>query len=106
MRKFYTVIFLLAATNGLAQEKEKDPFIGLDKKEIIEKYGKPTTVKQDGSKGEVLTYIREYRAGSAGSQMGIIRNDRYVFYIDRSGKVYSWKIGEKPRPKRSTDEMF
>ena len=106
MRVLYVLAFLLSSNCCLAQSQTKDPFIGLSKKEVVAKWGEPTTTRKDGKGGEILTYIRERQEISVSGKTGLIRKDSYIFFMDPSEKVTAWKIGEKPKPKRESDGMF
>jgi hypothetical protein len=54
MRKL-SLLLLLASYASTAQVKQRDPFIGLEKKEIVAEYGVPTEIQKDARSGtEVL----------------------------------------------------
>jgi hypothetical protein len=106
MKNILIATMLCTASISLAQGTDKDPYFGLDKKEITNQFGKPTTIQKDGNDGEMLIYIRQHVVGGFGGKAGVIRQDRYVFYLNKAGKVYSWKVGERAKARRPSDELF
>jgi hypothetical protein len=86
---------MLLSLEAMAQQKHKDPFIGMDRSEVIKQFGQPTTVEKD-SIGEQLIYKRERSIGGGKGKTATIgtHTDTYVFQLDSKGKVYAWKLGE------------
>ena len=56
--------------------KKKDPFIGLEKKEVITQYGEPSRIEKNEHGGETLLYTRS-RPTTASNQ-GFVPQDKYV----------------------------
>lgn len=96
MKQFFaSLLLILLSLGSRAQQKEKDPFIGLDKREVIKQFGQPTSIERDTA-GEQLIYKRERSIGGGNGKTALIgtHTDTYVFQIERKGKVYAWKLGE------------
>jgi hypothetical protein len=93
MKLFFTTALLIFLSLAcLAQQKEKDPFIGMDKSEVIKQFGQPTSIEHDKD-GELLIYRRERNVGSVtGKTATVGQTDTYVFQIDKKDKVYAWKL--------------
>jgi hypothetical protein len=93
MKQFFTtVLFIFLSFASRAQQKEKDPFIGMDKNEVIKQFGQPTSIEHD-THGELLVYKRERSVSSVTGKTGTVgQTDTYVFQIDKKGKVYAWKL--------------
>ena len=99
MKKLSILLLLLASVPCFAQQKEKDPFIGMDKNAIIEKYGEPTSIERDGKKGKVLVYKKDVQTGPAATGSTVyLSNQTYTFSIDGKGKVYAWKFTPASQP--------
>jgi len=116
MKKLLPLLSLMLCCSASAQQAEKDPFIGLKKAAVVEQFGKPTTVTRD-EKGEVLVYLRERTAISAGAEpssagnlsavpmvamqmpdgavSAVKKTEAYTFFLNKKGEVYSWKIDNR-----------
>ena len=89
MKFLLPIALLLLPLAVFSQEKEKDPFAGMDKQAIIQKFGKPTEVRQTAGKSEVLVYKKEIQAGPGNSGQVFVSRQTYTFLVDEKGKIVS-----------------
>src|SRR5438067_231869 len=97
IRKLFALSLCFVSFTAFSQEsKPKDLYLGLDKKEVIEKLGMPTAINKVAGNSETLVYIFKSinKAADAAGQKAQQAKEKmhmYTFSIDKNGKVSSWE---------------
>ena len=107
MKKIFSILLVLVFFFSGCTKRISDTmasWVGHHKSTLIQSWGPPTSISDDGQGGEVFTYTYKRNMNTThnttynkynNSLNTISRNNSYqairMFYINKQGKIYHWR---------------
>jgi hypothetical protein len=88
-------LLVSCATPGDAMES----WVGKKQSQIVDSWGPPTEVSNDGTGGRTLVYEQvvdggNMRGSSASVRQPMFQRSRRIIYVDSRGIIYRWRIDQ------------
>jgi len=94
MKKLFYFLLCLILLSCASEKKLMTSWLGNSKKNLVLKWGPPKRIASDGGNGEI--YIYETNS----MFYNTVRYNHRMFYVDKGGKIYSWRTATGPVPAR------